>query len=248
MTDDDKQFDQLALQGKLEVERMLEAKAKAATLTLPWRDGRTQAPGYREVGLFFSCVPDVEHPWNPEVVKAIWEFDPAFVPCYLKWVFQAPEDQSTHASEVVFGRHVMARHVEAPVNELDDFDCAMPPMPCQGLTFKKPNVLVSILMQPNNENDLPGAYIEFDMQIVSWLRSKFLENQTPKEAARNYIENAKMASAQRKEKLLMDMAARHGDVNKYITKKLGEVSDLEVKQFLLGKKSRNKKVFVDLGR
>jgi hypothetical protein len=232
MIDRDKTIDQLAEEGKLQIQREWEAKAKAATLTLPWRDGATQAPGYREVGMFFSCIPDVEHPWNPEVVKAIWEFDPHFVPCYLKWVFLAPEDQSTHGSEVVFGRHVLARHVESPVNQLEDFECSMPPMPCQGITFKRPTVLVNILMKPNLDSDLPGEYIEFDMSVVSWMRSKFIENTTPAEEARNYVASAKIANERRKEALKMDMAARYGDVNKYITKRMQDVSDVEVKDYL----------------
>jgi hypothetical protein len=87
-------------------------------------------------------------------------------------------------------------------------------------------------MKPNLDSDLPGEYIEFDMSVVSWMRSKFIENTTPAEEARNYVASAKIANERRKEALKMDMAARYGDVNKYITKRMQDVSDVEVKDYL----------------
>lgn len=222
----------------LQQEARLKAQAEASTIEFKERKG------WQEKGLYFTCKPNVAHPWNPSVVKAIWEFDPRIVPCWVNWVFLAPPEDANAGQEVVFGRHVLALHIEDPEAEIDDFPCEMPAMPCQGISFKKPNKLVSILMHKNEKNDLPGDYIEFDWPIVEWLRARFVREQSAKELAREYVNSVREGYNRRKAQLADDMEYRRRDLQKFVDSKLANVSEVEIKNYLLRKRERAKKPFL----
>ena len=222
----------------LQQEERLKAKAAASTIAFPERKG------WQEVGLFFTCKPNVEHPWNPNIIKAIWEFDPRVIPCWVNWVFLAPPEDSDAGREVVFGRHVLALHIEDPQADIDEFPCEMPIMPCQGIKFKKPNKLVSILMKPNGKNDLPGEYLEMDWPVVEWLRSRFVREESAKELASTFINSAREEYNRRKAQLSDDMEYRRRDLQKFVNSKLANVSEVEIKEYLLRKKERVRKPYI----
>lgn len=224
------------------LDAQLRAEAQAETINFPERQG------WVEKGLYFTCKPNVEHPWRPEIIKAIWEFDPNVIPCWVNWVFDAPKEQSDGRQEVVFGRHVIARYVDDPQEDIDEFPCDMPTMPCQGITFKKPNRLVTVLMKKNEQNDLPGEYIDLDWTIVEWLRASFVREQSTKELAKAYVDAARREYNKRKAQLVDEWEYRGRDLKRFVDKKLANVSEVEIKEYLHRKREREKKPWIFLNK
>ena len=206
------------------------------------------APGWREVAFDLTCIPHGVCPWNPEVVKAIWKFDPTFVPMWVNWAFAPP---GTDDEVVVFGRHVIGRYEPSLSNAPAEFTVKMPSFPCQGLTFKRPNVLELVLMMPTNTDypedpDLPGDYIPFDWPIVEWLRERFKASEAFDH--KDYINSKKVEYDEAAEKRREEEEYRTKDLMKFVNKKLEQVSEVELKEHLLGqfKKKQPKKLLLDL--
>ena len=136
---------------------------------IPLRDSFYTAPGYREIGMFYSCVPDPAYPWDPKVVREIWKVAPDAIPMWTHWVFLSPQETGNPKIEI-FGRHTLGRRIENQRSPLEPFRVLMPTFPCQGLTFEKPNAIWFIHQGPmglhKKYKDLPGAYLPFDSTIL----------------------------------------------------------------------------------
>jgi hypothetical protein len=223
-------------------------------------DYDNNATGWREIGMFFSCVPSELYPWDPDVLKAIWEFDPGVIPIWVRWVFQAPAEDSNHFETVVFGRHALGRYVDNPSEGTVTFkpgQVTMPDMPCQGVKFKTPNILIRILEGfpiPGAPSDLPHEYVPFDWRVYYKLRRDYLENITAKEYARKEMERIETQRAKRKADLEAEHAYRMKDFGKYVEKKIEQISDVEHKEILreqaaqrMGYRTRESKPLIDLG-
>ena len=234
-----------------EADRKRVAELNKARLSAPSfqhkvADSFHTAPGWRELSFELTCIPNGQYPWNPEVIKAIWKFDPTLVPMWVNWAF-APPGQDNEV--VVFGRHVIGRHEPLLCGEAPEFFVSMPSMPCQGLTFKKPNVLELVLMMPRNSQypeaaDLPGDFLAFDWPIVEWLRERFKASQkSGQDMARDYI-NAKREEEDRNRACREDeMAYRMRDLERYVSRKLDQVSEVEIRDHLLGERKGSSRIY-----
>lgn len=118
--------------------------------TFKVRDGQKDI-GWVDLGMEFTCIPDSVNPWTPEVLKAIWVFDPTVVPLWIRWKFRRYDTENSDV--VVFGRHGIGRHVDNPHHPLIPFNCEMPNMPCQGVTFKRPNLFEYMLIKNDSPDD-----------------------------------------------------------------------------------------------
>lgn len=197
------------------------------------------APGWRQVKVEYSCIPDAVYPWNPLVLKAIWEFAPDAVPLWVRWVFRSPQDEE-NPHDVVFGRHALGRRIEHLQMERLDFHCTMPSMPCQGLTFEKPNRIWFIHEgeSPKERNvDLPGDYLPFDATIYDKAEAAAVGfRMTDKEYAdhlREIMINKPLRDRERRQAAIAaDMEDRDREWHKTADPIIERISDVEIGEYL----------------
>jgi hypothetical protein len=219
------------------------------TAYLPLRDSPENARGYREVDIIYSCVPDSAYPWDADKVKAIQEVIPDAVPMWVQWVFLRPNSKE----KVVFGRHALGRCIKEPGREHLPFRCAMPTMPCNGLTFERPNRIWFIHEGDRNRDypDIPGTFLPFDDTIVHRAKEsarymKMSEREYRAAMEKELITDVHDERARRRESLMDDLDARDKDFHSYADKVLEQISDVERAEYLgsVGKRSRATKPMV----
>lgn len=216
------------------------------TAYLPLRDSPHNARGYREVDIRYSCIPDAVYPWDSGKVKAIREFLPDVVPMWVQWAFLRPNSTEV----VVFGRHALGRSIVEPGRELLPFRCTMPSMPCQGLTFERPNRIWFIHEGDRNRDypDIPGTFLPFDDTIVHRAREsarymKMSEKDFKERMLEELIEAPTLERARRRAAMEDDLAQRDKDFHSYADKLLEQVSDVERNEYLksVGNRGRGSK-------
>jgi hypothetical protein len=198
--------------------------------TVPVRTDFASARGYRYIGMFYTCIPDPAYPWDPRMVRLIQEFAPDTVPLWVHWVMRSPRDK-VGEKDVVYGRHALGRVIKPARTDLFPFRCAMPTMPCQGMTFEKPNAIWFIHQgdSPSGEYlDLPGDYLPFDSTIVSkawdsWAGAQNTTEKEFKEELREELINRPMReSAARRAYRDWEMGQRNQDFATYAKKVMDE--------------------------
>jgi len=205
------------------------------TAYLPLRDSPDNARGYREVGTFYSCIPDSAYPWDADKMRAIREVIPDAVPMWVQWVFLRPDSKE----KVVFGRHALGRAIKEPGREFLPFRCSMPTMPCQGLKFERPNRIWFIHEGDRNRDypDIPGTFLPFDDTIVHRAKEsarymQMSEKEFREQMEKELIEGPREERRRRREALDADLAARDKDFHSYADKVLDSISDVERKEYL----------------
>lgn len=186
-------------------------------------DSFWSASGYREMGVYYSCVPDPAYPWDPSIMKRIWEFAPDAVPLWVHWVFM---DSSNNV--VVFGRHALGRAIRGIHSPPHEFQCAMPSMPCQGVKFERPNLIWFIHEGPSTHDEnssIPGAYLPFDESILlKARRSSVGFTMTDKEykehLRKELLENPREMEMARRKAHNDDLEARRLDIAPYVKRQL----------------------------
>jgi hypothetical protein len=207
--------------------------------TLPVRTDFHSARGYREVAMEYTCVPDAVYPWDARLMKKIWEFAPDTVPLWINWVFRTPRNE-TGEQDVVFGRHGLGRAIRPHRSDLIPFRCAMPTMPCNGITFEQPNTIWFIHQgdSPSEKNvDLPGDYLPFDMGMVmkawdSWADASHQTEEEFKEELRDELYRIPMQkAAERREVRAVESAEQNRDFAAYAKKVIARISDTEIEAY-----------------
>lgn len=206
--------------------------------TKPAVDFQT-APGWREVAVEYSCIPDSMYPWDPCVMKAIRVLALDAVPMWVRWVFRSPQD-TENPHDVVFGRHALGRSIDHQKSELDGFRCEMPTMPCQGLKFSKPNRIWFIHEgeRPTERFvDLPGDYLPFDetlyLKVLDMSAGFRMTDKEYKEALREqFIHKPERERQKRIAANADDMEQRSKDWHSYADKIMKSISDVEIKEFM----------------
>jgi hypothetical protein len=212
----------------------LRARTQEQTAQLKVATSPANAPGWVFVGVEYTCIPDAVYPWSPEIVRAIWEFAPDARPLWSRWIYLAPEDRKPH----VYGRHAIGRFEANPRNVTEPLIVTMPSMPCQGLTFNAPNIIEHYLKGPSQDSR-PGPYVPFDHDVVQMLRSSVpgWETELVKDLA---IRKPEQARARHEEQVRQEQAYVQADVDKYVDKKLGAVSDVDMKEWILYRHLRSR--------
>jgi hypothetical protein len=198
---------------------------------LPVRDSPHTAPGWREVGMYFTMV----HPPGFEpvdwCVKVLRRAHPDLVPLWVNWVFRSPADEGDQ--EVCFGRHAVARIVPDPHGVLEPL--RIEALPLYGNRVK-PTILEAIFQGPRDKSskwsDLPGAYKPFDWEVLGWI----LENYGVKTEQEIYeakvARPARAKAAAAKQKAEEDAYIRR-DLDRFVEKQLAKVSEVEMKEWSL---------------
>jgi len=198
------------------------------------------APGYREVAVEYTCIPDSMYPWDSNIMKAIQVFAPDAVPLWVRWVFRTPQDHE-NPHDVVYGRHALGRVVDRMESDIEPLRVTMPDMPCQGLTFKKPNRIWFIHEGPRDEEgwyvDLPGKYLPFDHSLL--LKAEDAARgfrMTDKEYADHLrdvlITRPREAHEKRKRDNADEMDYRSREFHRYADKVIESISDVEIGEYM----------------
>jgi len=203
---------------------------QVSTVQRPIRDSFHTAPGWRDVGMEISCVPDAVYPWGAAELKQIWAWDPGVVPLWVRWAFLKAADEG--GGLVVFRRHAIGRHVKNPHGDMTLHNVQMPSMPCQGVKFERPNQIELILMG-ETLGDVPGEFLPWGPWLVQKLRTLYRELH-PKELKRELLDVPWEAAARRKQQARAEDAYRKRDLDRYITRKLKDVSEIEAREWFLG--------------
>ena len=232
----------------------LSAPPQGPTIAVPLHDSPENASGWRDLGMKFSCVPHAVYPWTSDVLRAIWMFDPGIVPIWIEWSFQAPYDDATPGRIKTFGRHAVGRYKPILTNNVPKIEsCDMPAMPCQGVTFKKPNILIRMFEgapTPGLPADLPGSFVPWDFSIAKRLEQLFVRSDTSaKELAKQVVGGITAEHEKRRASLKAEHDDRMKDLRKFVDKKLESMSDREVKEHFQRRQHRTRvsRPYIDLG-
>lgn len=189
----------------------LQQQAPSLTVTIPNR-----APGWHEVGMEISCIPDAVYPWDAQVFKAIQRIAPDLVPVWVRWVFISPDGET-----VVFGRHALARVNKAKKREGVNWNVEMPTMPVNGCRFETPNDELTIIQAETSSiaPDLPGDYLPFGWNVYAMVRDNYKHHDI-KDLKKRFIEDKKEALSREKKRLADEQEYKQRDLDKFINKKL----------------------------
>lgn len=149
---------------------------------------------YVLLGSQASAIPDPEYPWDPAVVKKIRkEFDPDFVPLFIRELWRTPSK-----GLVSVGRHACGRTIRNPHDGYRYLNVLLPTSPIGGIKIEGPilrsaTFQVNAPLTPHDERiverlGIPASrklstYVPFDDRIVKTLEAiaSSNRNQTTKE-------------------------------------------------------------------
>lgn len=204
------------------------------TLHIPVKDSFDSAPGWRDLGTYYTCVPDAQYPWDPVVMKRIQEFAPDAVPLWVQWVFRSPGADS-HVE--VFGRHALGRVLDKGRTDTYPFRVHMPTMPVLGMTFQKPNNIWFVhdgAPHPTCK-ELPGNYLPFDDTILDRARQSAIGMRMTEEEYTAYLKQKFVfgkleARDARRAAYAKDLLERREHIRAYAQRQYDQISDVEWEQ------------------
>lgn len=185
-------------------------------------------PGYP----YYQVVPSPEYPWDPAVVRAMVEVDPRVVPLWVIWAYKPPVDTPDQGVYVT-GRHGIGLAIDNPKGEQHDFHCLMPTGPIHGLTFKRPTVVHKIYHVSHETEERIGGFVPWSWWMYYNLREEFVGDKPSTQTGREFTRAARESWEKKTEQRSKERSYIFGDVNKYVTRVLSGVSEVEMKQYLL---------------
>lgn len=224
------------------ISRQARRQLDAPSISYEVADSFYTAPGWREIGMEYSLVPDVSYPPDPQVTHAIHSFDPGVIPLWVRWIFLSPQDTG-NPEIVVFGRHAVGRYVKNLHGGIEPFSMDVP----SNYHGPLPNIIERILQgrADPRATDLPGAYKPWDWSLFYELRSDYLEDiKTVKEMA---IDAPRESWLRYKAWMAYENSIRQKAIRDYASRKLENVSEVEAKERFLGKREKEVKPFFDMG-
>lgn len=198
---------------------------------LSWNvaDSFHTAPGYRQLGVEYSCILDSLYPPEREVMQAVKRIAPDLEYMWVRWILLSPSNTGNPKVEV-YGRHALGRIVSDPHNTLPFLPVTLP----HGMsTRRRPNKVHRIFQNMHDKGVTGlGGYLPFDWNVYYWIAETYKEA-TAKELFQVYAQEPEDASQVRKASIQSHMDYIQEDIGKWIQKKLDDVSELEVKEHFL---------------
>lgn len=188
--------------------------------------------GWRVLGIHYTCIPNSLYPWDPAVIRGIWEFEPTWVPMWV--VHEAINDGMD--SPISFGNHAIGRVVDDPRMGTDyftlgGFSVSMPSMPCQGISFRRPSHLELLIPWWDRYPALPfGPYYPFDWSVVRFLKEVHMEPD-PAKLHELLVEQPTLRWERDKKRRDDEKAYIAKDLYSYTNRKLNEMSDVERSEY-----------------
>jgi hypothetical protein len=211
------------------------------------------APGYRTIKTEYTCIPDVAHPWDPGVMRAIWRFAPNFVPMWERRVL-LPTGATSDTDAIITGRHALGRVIRNQRGWLPELRVTMPTMPCQGLMFDQPNDLAFVHedeLEEGQSRDMPGPYLPFDNTILRKAADLAIGYSMSEKEYREFLDQAIVqddfeAYLGRIQDMENDLEARDREFQPWAQKQTERISDVERQEFArsVGRRERERKPFV----
>ena len=180
----------------------------------------------------YQVVPSPEYPWDPDVVKAMLKVDPRVVPLWVTWAYKPPID-SPDQGVFVTGRHGIGLAIDDPKIEQHDFQCLMPTSSIHGLTFKRPTVIHKIYHVAPETEERIGGFVPWSWWMYYNLREEFVGDKTGAPTGREFVRKARELWEARQAQNAKERDYAFGDVNEYVLRKLANVTEQEIKEYLL---------------
>jgi len=211
------------------------------------------APGWRTLVTEYTCIPDVAHPWDPDVVRSIWRFAPEFVPMWERRVLQA-QGMVGDEGIIITGRHALGRVIRNQHGWLAPLRVTMPTMPCQGLKFARPNDIAFVhedVLEEGQSRDLPGPYLPFDGTMLRKAAELAIGFNMSDKEYRDFLQATIIDAGyeefqRRQEAVAQDMDDRNRDFVPYARKIAERISDVQWGEYQrsVGKGEEEKKPFI----
>lgn len=167
---------EIARRNHLRAQAALAQRVNRSAISVPIGDTPATAPGWLNVGFYYSAVPDVAYPWDPAVVRAFREISDDVVPLVIRsvWRWSNYYEQGRFGPPVVLVRHGIARSVRG-ARIVHQFHCELPGTPTDGFRIPgrayddcAPNYIEIVWHDRDRRElslDLPGAYLPFDWEF-----------------------------------------------------------------------------------
>lgn len=190
------------------------------------RDNPENAPGWRFFGSTYSCIPDPELPWDPDLVEAIRENDPGFIPLTVYSLYLSSPDYASQFY-VVVKRHAAGRFVPRPKAEKTPFYVRMP----RDADFPVPNQIDDIFHEgPRDEG---GPYVRGGFCPLDWsLYWSPLVELTQEELRQLHIDDPDAQAAAEQASLQEELFYAQQEINRVWDKALEKMSDKDIDDFL----------------
>lgn len=224
-------------EGRRRAQARLQSLADSApSVSVPIRDSADYARGWKFLGEWYSCIPDVAYPWSPVIVHAIREFCPDVMPITIRTAWQSSRlDGEPHTMVLV--RHGIARYIRDPIMPVHNFDCAMPSTPIAGgVKLRKPNFIELNWYDRHVRPwgyDLPGAYLPFDWELYDSLRAAYVDNLSARELTEKLVAPAEAKKKEAAAASADQRAYVNRDIQDYATRKMETLSDSEQQEAVM---------------
>lgn len=187
------------------------------------------APGWRIVGDdIYTCIEPAQGPYvDPDVLKAIHEFDPGAIPIWRVQVYLPPGKMGEQ--HLVKVAHVgIARYVRNPSAAHALMHVSMPENP----THPQPNVLEFIWEDDTEarKHGGPNAILPFDWKLHKYMETRVARNQSAPQMVKDWLE--RIREKQEREALASraELAYRQRHLEKAVQKTLESVTPKELWQ------------------
>ena len=188
------------------------------------------APGYRQLSVEYSCIPDSLYPPEKEVLQAVKRIAPDLEYMWVRWVMLSPSNTGNPQVEV-FGRHALGRRVSDPHNTLPYLPITLP----SGMTSRrKPNRIHRIFQNMYSKEPRGiGGYLPFDWNVYYWIAETYKEA-TAKDLFRIYAQEPEDEKQKRDLSRQEQFGYMQRDIGGWVQRQLDSASELEVKEHFLG--------------
>jgi hypothetical protein len=185
------------------------------------------APGWRLCGKpSYTCVEPAAGPSvDPDVLRAIREFDPGAIPIWQIQAYLPPGKMGFDG--VIRVAHVgIARYVRDPRGSATLFRVEMP----EGSTDPQPNILDFLWIDnaPTLLNGGPGTVLPFDWSLYQHCLEKFNANTNPLHLVRDWMDRTDDRNAKVAAQVEEDLEYRRRTAEKNISRILDKVTYKEL--------------------
>ncbi len=213
------------------------------------RDSPENAPGWRYLGTYYSCIQDPELPTNPTLVARIRARDPGFIPMTVYSLYRSSNDYASQV-EVVIKRHAAGRYVARPKVPKPPFYVRMP----REATHPRPNQIDDIFHEGPRDPDGPwvrGGFCPLDWSLY-WYP---LVSLTKAQLMQLHVEDPDSEARKRELALLEEFFYARQELDRVWAKTLEKLSDPEIDEFLRRQRAgvpvfdrKPKPLFFDMGQ
>lgn len=212
------------------------------------RDNPENAPGWRYLGSYYSCIPDPEIPWREALVERCQSRDPGFIPMTVYSLYRSSADYS-HQVQVVVKRHAVGRRVLRPKVPKPPFYVRMP----RDADFPRPNQIDDIFHE--GPRDPAGPYVRGGFCPLDWSLYWYpLVSLTPAQLLRLHVEDPDAELEQQMASAAEEQFYLRRELDRRWEKIRENLSDPEIDEFLKRQAAGaplfdkpDKPLFVDLG-